>query len=253
MLRVATWNVNGIRARFDDLTAWAERDAPSIVCLQELKATAVQVPEPLTGMPAFYNQWHGGPGGYSGVSVHVRRDLAARAPRFEVPPFDEQHRIVTARLDDLLVASVYVHNGQKAIEPKLRFLDHLVAWAGERIAAGDRLLLCGDLNVAHHDRDLHPSHRTKGAVGQTAGERQRIDALLATGLVDCLRATVGDVDDVFTWWPPWRQEKQKNRGWRIDYVLASDALAPHLVSCEVLRDEGTSDHVPVVASFDVSF
>lgn len=245
---VATWNVNGIRARFADVTAWADRTLPHVFCLQEIKASPAQVPEPLTGLPMYVSHWHGAATGYSGVSVHVRRSAFAETPRFEIPPFDEENRIVAARIGDLVVASVYVHNGQKALEPKLRFLDALADWVSERHAAGDRLLLCGDLNVTRGDIDLHARHRKKGAVGQSKAERERLERVIDQGLVDALRHFHPDDDTLFTWYPPWREEKQKNRGWRIDYVLASRSLS--LKRCEILRDEGTSDHVPFLVEVD---
>lgn len=239
---VATWNVNGIRARFGEVTAWSDRVAPDVFCLQEIKAAPSQIPEPLTGLPAYVSHWHGAATGYSGVSLHVKRGAFAETPRFEHPSFDEENRIAVVRLGDLVVASVYVHNGGKALEPKLRFLEALAHWAGERQAAGDRLLLCGDLNVARTDADLHERHRKKATVGTTKGERDRLEHLIDQGLVDVLRHFHPNDDTLFTWWPPWRQEKEKNRGWRIDYVLASRAF--DLKRCEILRDEGTSDHAP---------
>jgi len=243
-LKIATWNVNGIRARFEDVTAWSDAVAPDIFCLQELKAAPSQVPEPLTGLPRYHNHWHGGAGGYSGVSLHLRRDSVGGA-RFQVPHFDEEHRIVTARIDHLVVASVYVHNGGKGIEPKIRFLEALASWVDERHAAGDQVLLCGDLNVTRTDADLHPTHHKKGGLGQSKRERAKLDAILAQGVVDCLRHFTED-NSLYTWFPPWRNEKAKNHGWRIDYVLASEALVPRLKGFEIHRDAGSSDHVPFV-------
>jgi exodeoxyribonuclease III len=238
---VATWNVNGIRARFAEVTAFSERVLPDVFCLQEIKAAPVQVPEPLTGLPRYLNHWHGAATGYSGVSLHVRRS-GLLTPSFDHPPFDEENRIAVARLGDLSIASVYVHNGAKNFDRKLVFLEALADWVAERHAAGERLLICGDLNVARSDADLHRVHRKPGAVGQSKPERERLERLIGENLVDVLRHFHPDDDTLFTWWPPWRNEKQKNRGWRIDYVLASSSLA--LKRCEILRDEGTSDHAP---------
>ena len=98
-MKIATWNVNGIRARFDDVSAWADRERPDVFCLQEIKATPSQVPEPLTGLPDYWSFWHGGPGGYSGVSVHVRRDHHPTRPAFVVPDFDMEYRVAAVELD----------------------------------------------------------------------------------------------------------------------------------------------------------
>jgi len=98
-MKVATWNVNGIRARFEDVTAWSEAEAPDVFCLQEIKAAPSQVPEPLTGLPRYHNHWHGGAGGYSGVSLHLRRDTVG-AGTIEVPDFEASLHNRLRQLED---------------------------------------------------------------------------------------------------------------------------------------------------------
>lgn len=244
-MQIATWNVNGVRARWNELVDWLRRDRPEVVCLQELKASPAQIPEPLTGLPEYRSHWHGGAGGYSGVSLHIRRDAGLPPPRFYSPAFDVENRIACAELGGLTVASVYVPNGGKDYPAKLVFLRGLAAWAGS--IAGE-LVVCGDLNVARSDRDVHPTQLESGALGQRDEERTLLEAVLAVGgLVDLGRTLAPGDDRLYTWWPPWRQLKQKNRGWRIDYVLASAPLADRAASCRVMRELGTSDHAPVVA------
>jgi exodeoxyribonuclease III len=248
-MKIATWNVNGIRARHREMTEWAAAEKPDLLCLQELKASLEQIPDPLYTLPDYFSYWHGSTGGYSGVSLHVRRDFAKERPVFEHPAFDHESRIVTVRLGPLTVASVYVPNGGKDYQAKLRFLRELGAYA-VGFAGGDRtLVLCGDLNVARSDRDVHPKERKRGAIGQRAEERELIERLLAAGLVDVGRALDPDSDELFTWWAPWRSMRERNIGWRLDYVMASAALAGRASSCRSLREVGTSDHGPVVAVF----
>lgn len=244
VMKIATWNVNGLRARFEDLKAWAAASEPDVICLQEIKATAAQVPEPLTGLPAYQSYWHGGPGGYSGVSLHVRRGFWAERLSFSSPELDMEHRIVETELGDWVFASVYVPNGNKDFAAKETFLRGLVERSRQIAAAGKKLVLSGDLNVTRSERDLHPRQRNAAAIGQTEPERALFDELLATGLTDTLRHLHPDDDTIFTWWPPWREEKQKNRGWRIDYVLVSNELASAVTETRVLQDTGTSDHAP---------
>ncbi len=111
--------------------------------------------------------------------------------------------------------------------------------------------MCGDMNVARTDMDVHPKERKPGIVGQRADERALIDRILSRGLVDVHRTLDPDNADLFTWWAPWRNLKQRNIGWRLDYVFANDALASRATSCVVQREFGTSDHGPVIAVFDV--
>ncbi|HLK35434.1 MAG TPA: exodeoxyribonuclease III [Polyangiaceae bacterium] len=248
-MRVATWNVNGIRAREAQFVDWVRQETPDVVCLQELKATPDQLGETLTLLPEYWNYWHGGPKGYSGVSIHLRKERFEARPVFAHPEFDVEFRAVEARMPDGLVAvSVYVPNGGKDYGAKMRFLEALRAYADGRRAAGDRLVVCGDLNVARTDADVHPKERKPGAIGQRPDERDLFEKVIACGLQDVARTLDPASDTMFTWWPPWRSLRQKNQGWRIDYVLASDRLKA--VECRVQADVGTSDHAPVVATLE---
>jgi exodeoxyribonuclease-3 len=113
------------------------------------------------------------------------------------------------------------------------------------------VVFCGDLNVAHREIDVHPKERKDTVIGQLPEERALFDRLLAEGLVDLGRALDPDNDQLFTWWPPWRAMRQRNIGWRIDYVLASSAVAAKAVACAAYREVGTSDHGPVVADIEI--
>jgi exodeoxyribonuclease-3 len=110
-------------------------------------------------------------------------------------------------------------------------------------------VLCGDMNVARAEIDVHPKERKPRGIGQLPEEREAFARLLDTGLTDVARHLEPDNDALFTWWPPWRNMRQRNIGWRIDYVLASASLTPAIRACTSHREIGTSDHAPVVATF----
>lgn len=245
-MKIATWNVNGLRARHAQLVDWVAREAPDVLCLQEIKATTDQIPDPLTTLAEYWNYWHGGPKGYSGVSVHVRRSFAPTRPVFSHPPFDSECRVVEAQVGDLCFTSMYVPNGGKDFEAKLAFLTALGAWTKEREALGQRMVIAGDLNVALTDADLHPSQVKADAIGQRPVERGLLRAAIDHGLVDVLRDKHPTTTDLFTWWAPWRNQREKNIGWRIDFVLASASLARSVTSCVVRKEVEGSDHAPVV-------
>src|SRR4030095_966111 len=147
-------------------------------------------------------------------------------------------------------ASVYVPNGGKDFPAKMDFLRGLRNYAAEMSAAGRRLVLCGDMNVTRTDMAAHPRERKPFVIGQRPEEREEIEGLLSHGLVDVCRALDPENDGLFTWWAPWRNMRQRNIGWRLDYVLASTALASRAVSCPVQKEIGTSDHAPVLATFE---
>jgi exodeoxyribonuclease-3 len=247
-VKIATWNVNGIRARVHEVAEWAAREKPDVICLQELKATADQIPSLLCDLPDYWCCWHGYKG-YSGVALHVRKTLAPQRPEFAHPVFDHESRIVTARIAELTVASIYVPNGNKDFAAKVSFLEALDAFAASFAAQGAPLVLCGDLNVTAAEIDVHPRERRPNAVGQRPEERALLRRILDRGLLDLGRALDPGNDRLFTWWAPWRSLRERNIGWRLDYVLASAPLAARATSCPSYRETGTSDHAPVVASF----
>jgi exodeoxyribonuclease-3 len=249
VLKIATWNVNGIRARAAQVQEWIAREQPDVFCLQEIKASPAQLAPELCDLEGYWCYWHGEKG-YSGVGLHVRKATFPERPAFSHPPFDLENRIVTAQMGALTVASVYVPNGGKDFSGKVRFLEAMGAFAGSFRATGALLIVCGDLNVARAEIDVHPKERKPRAIGQLPEERALFARLLEQGLVDVARLLHPEDDALFTWWAPWRNLRQRNIGWRIDYILASDALASCARTFESQREFGTSDHAPLVTVLD---
>jgi exodeoxyribonuclease-3 len=249
-MKIVTWNVNGIRARQAQLQELMDREQPDVLCLQEIKASLDQLPVWLCDIEGYWCYWHGGKG-YSGVGLHVRKASYPARPAFHHPEFDYEHRIVTVRLPQATVASIYVPNGGKDFPAKMRFLEAMDAFAAEYEDSGQPLVICGDLNVALTDMDVHPKERKPNIIGQRPDERALMQRILSRGLVDVHRRFEPENADLFTWWAPWRNMRQRNIGWRLDYVFASRALADRATSCVVQREVGTSDHGPVVVVFEV--
>ena len=250
MLKIATWNVNGIRARQAQLQELIEKEQPDILCVQEIKASLDQLPVWVCELEGYWCYWHGGKG-YSGVGLHVRKAPFPERPAFDHPEFDYEHRIVTARLPAFTVASLYAPNGGKDFPAKMRFLESLELFVAQHEASRQPLVLCGDFNVAPTDMDVHAKERKPNIIGQRPDERALIARIIGHDLVDVHRKMEPENADLFTWWAPWRNMRQRNIGWRLDFVLASRVLADRTVSCVVQREFGTSDHGPVIAVFDI--
>jgi len=252
-MKIATWNVNGIRARSAQLLEWLAAEKPDIVCLQEIKASLDQLTFELRDIEGYWSYWHGEKG-YSGVGLLVAKSLAGAVPMCSHPGFDFEQRIACATVPspagDVMVASVYVPNGGKDFDAKMRFLNGLESYIADANREDKPVIICGDLNVALEERDIHPKLRKPGLIGATPEERALLARIISQGLVDVHRSFERDNDNLFTWWAPWRQMKEKNIGWRIDYVLASSALAARAKSAVVQREIGSSDHGPVVVQFD---
>lgn len=250
MLKVATWNVNGIRKREAELVDFVAAERPDVLALQEIKADPDKVPSAIAALDGYHCYWHGHKG-YSGVGLLVSQRMFPARPAFSHPEFDHETRIVIAELPDWTVASIYVPNGGKDFEAKLRFLAGMERFVSDARARGRQLLLCGDLNIAREDRDVHPSLRKPNQIGRTPEEQAQFERILtAGGLTDLSRKFSPDDDRLFSWWAPWRNLREKNVGWRIDYVLASEPLSSAAISCNVQRMFGKSDHGPLIAQFE---
>jgi exodeoxyribonuclease-3 len=188
--------------------------------------------------------------GYSGVAVHVRKEWAPDRPVIVNPEFDHQTRIAVADLGALSVASVYVPNGGRDYAAKIGFLQALESYVVAARTLGRTLVVCGDLNITRTPSDVHPKERDERLICQRPEERALLERILdGGGLHDVGRELDPTNEALYTWWAPWRDLRQRNIGWRLDYVLASDGLAAHALSCSSYREIGTSDHAPVVATF----
>jgi len=247
-MKIATWNVNGIRARQAQFLEWAEREKPDVICLQELKASLAQIPDSICNLNGYWCYWHGA-GAYSGVGLHIRKETFPEQPQFTHPEFDHETRIVQARAGDTVYASVYVPNGGKDYDAKLAFMRSLGDYARSLRESGTKLIICGDMNVARTDMDVHPKERKPNIIGQRPEERELLESILSNGLVDIARKLYPGDENYFTWWAPWRNLRQRNIGWRLDYVMASEPIAERATACPSYREIGTSDHAPVVAVF----
>lgn len=250
-MKVSTWNVNGIRAREQQVAEWVAVERPDVICLQEIKASPENVPAALCSMEGYWCYWHGHKG-YSGVALHLRREFFGAAPQYVHPEFDHENRIVTVDMGSYVFASIYVPNGGKDFPAKVRFLGSLEKFVAQADGQGKKVVLCGDLNVARTAIDVHPRLRNPKQIGQTPEEQALLERVIGHHLVDLGRAFDPSNERLFTWWAPWRNMRQRNIGWRLDYVLASESLARKTTRCNVAPEFGTSDHAPVTAVFDVT-
>ncbi len=246
-MMVATWNVNGIRARGKEVSAWAAHQRPDILCLQELKASPEQITVAVCPMPGYRNFWHGAPGGYSGVSVHALESLG-EPTRLELP-FDFETRVLGLAFADFDILSVYAPNGGKDFEAKMRFWQEFASWAGPRALDAKPLIIAGDLNITRQDLDVHPDQRDPKVIGQRPDEREAFRAFLDLGFVDTTRALFPAAEHLYSWWPYWNHSRERNAGWRIDYVLTNSAGGMMPDDSVVQQAFGTSDHAPVLTLF----
>ena len=192
-----------IRARGAQVSDWLAKERPDVFCLQEIKASERSNPDvdPRLRRLRVSLAWRKGL--FRGRHAGAVRFSDAR-PDFSHPHYDYETRVVTARVADIVIASIYVPNGGKDFDAKMRFLEDLVNEAARCERDGTSLVLCGDLNVARTEIDVHPKERKPLAIGQRSEERALLERVIAHGLVDVGRAQDPDNHGLFTWWAPWR-------------------------------------------------
>ena len=252
-MKIASWNINGIRARRESLLGWLDRKKPDIVVLEELKAEEGAIPEEIAALQGYAKYWNGSTfrKGYSGVGLLLKEGGDSEY-RFEIPSLDRENRTVAVHFTNLTVIGTYVPrgDGDAHYAVKLEYLADLSVYIKGLLDEGRQVVHAGDINVAHTDLDVHHSQNKPGAVGLRVEERAAIDRHLGIGLHDIMRERFPGKKDLFTWWPYWKGARQRNLGWRIDCFYLSDGLVKDVREVGVDLDEISSDHAPVILDLD---
>jgi len=255
-LKIATWNVNSLRVRLPHLTAWLAAHPVDIIALQETKLPDADFPTAALETLGYHVAFNG-QRTYNGVATLAREPLDAYA--LEIPGFDDtQRRVLAATVGRVRVINVYVPNGQtvgsEKYAYKLRWLAGLRAWLADELREHPRAVVLGDFNIAPEDRDVHDPAAWAGSVLVSDLEREALQAIVQLGLTDTFRL-FEQPPQSFSWWDYRMAAFRRNRGLRIDHILASGALAATCRSCDIDREprksERPSDHAPVTATFDI--
>jgi len=278
-VRIATWNVNSLKARQEAVENWLVRAAPDILLIQETKLTDADAPVMAFAM-AGYDLVHHGEGRWNGVAIAARQGAvigdvvtnfgdgpvrdsgpggagAESVSEEDFDPFDEA-RMVAATVDGLRVVSLYAPNGRVVGSPfydgKLAWFGRLGRWVGEATSPGESVVIGGDLNVAPTDADVWDADAVHGGTHVSEPERAAFRALLDLGLVDAYRARHDEIGR-FSWWDYRAGMFHKNLGMRIDHLLVSAPVAARIVDAEIDREARKgppvpSDHAPLVVDLD---
>jgi len=259
-MRIATWNVNSVRTRLDQVRAWLEAEAPEVVCLQETK-----VADELFPFEAFqalgYTAAISGQKAYNGVAILSRLPLedvqVGFAPLLpqdpQAPGLGEQKRVISARVEGLRVLNLYVPNGSslgsEKYAYKLEWLACLQRYLAAQEEQGEQLVMVGDFNIALEARDIHDPGRLTGGIMASEAERQALRSALGERLVDGFRLFETGAGH-WSWWDYRSAGWEAGRGWRIDHIYLDDELCGRALGCTIhasLRGNAQpSDHAPVV-------
>lgn len=257
MLRLTTWNVNGLRASLNKgFPSFLQRSDPHVVHLQEVRALPDQLPPAWRAPEGFHATWHPAEKkGYSGVATWTRGPHEVLETGLPGEP-DPEGRVLQTRCAGMRFVNVYLPSGSSGPERqafKEAWMDRFLPMAAALAASAEPVVLTGDLNIAHTEDDIWNPVSNKETSGFLPHERAWFTRLLGTGWVDAQRAALGPGKGPYTWWSNRGAAREKDRGWRIDYVLVNAAAAPLVRAVTVDREAGitASDHAPVTVSFDV--
>ena len=245
-MKFISWNVNGLRAVFGKgfPEIIQELDA-DFVCLQETKMQAGQLEADL---PSYHTYWnYAEKKGYSGTAIYTRHEPLSVSYGIGIDHHDTEGRVITLEYTDFYLVTVYVPNSQD----DLRRLSYRMTWEDDfraylvELDKKKPVIVCGDLNVAHQEIDLKNPKSNRRNAGFTDEERGKFQELLDAGFIDTFRYFYPDQRDIYSWWSYRFRARERNSGWRIDYFVTSQRLAPQLASAKIHTEIFGSDHCPV--------
>ena len=252
MMKLISWNVNGLRACADKgfADAFKALDA-DFFCLQETKMQAGQLDLEFEGYRSYWN--YAEKKGYSGTAIYSRHEPVAVTYGLGIDEHDHEGRVITLEMPDFFLVTVYTPNSQD----DLRRLDYRMRWEDDfrnyllALDAKKPVIVCGDMNVAHEEIDLRNPKTNRRNAGFTDEERQKMTVLLGSGFTDTFRYFYPDMANQYSWWSYRFHAREKNAGWRIDYFLTSKRLDEKLVGARIHSDIFGSDHCPVELMIEV--
>ena len=251
-MKLATWNVNGLRAVLGKgFLDYVKDSAPDVLCLQETKCQPEQAAFELEGYYRYFNS--ADKKGYSGTAILTKEEPLSVTYDFGADVHRHEGRVITAEYPDFYLVCCYTPNSQD----ELKRLSYRMEWEDalrEYLCELDRVkpvVYCGDLNVAHEEIDLKNPASNRRSAGFTDEERDRFSRLLASGFTDTFRFLHPDTKGAYSWWSYRFHAREHNAGWRIDYFLVSDALRGAIRSAGIHPEITGSDHCPVSLLIDL--
>lgn len=249
-MKIMSWNVNGIRACYNKgaFFNFLNAEMPDILGLQETKISRDQLTDELMNPLGYYSVWHSAAKkGYSGVAIFTRKKPIAVTEGFGIDRYDIEGRVISADFGEFVFFSVYFPNGQMnedRLHYKLGFYHDFFAHVDALRASGRHVIIGGDYNTAHHEIDLARPNENRDTSGFLPIEREWIDRIVDRGYVDTFRYFEPGPDH-YTWWTYRAGARQRNIGWRIDYLFCDDGYVPRLKDAFILPGVLGSDHCPV--------
>ncbi len=252
MTSIISWNVNGLRA-IHKKGNWAEilKVSPDILCLQETKVEAEQLPEEVRNPAGYFSYFSHSKmrKGYSGVAIYSKQKPLKVEEGMGIPEMDQEGRLLVAYYKDFVVCNGYFPNGgggPERLKYKLEFYDHFLKFIEKLRKKGHKVIVCGDINTAHEEIDLARPKENSMNTGFLPEERAWIDELIYHGYLDIFRHLHPNTRDVYTYWDMKTGARTRNVGWRIDYFFISPDLLKSVKHATMMTNFSGSDHCPIV-------
>lgn len=249
-MKIISYNLNGIRSAISKgLLTWLEQESPDVFCVQETKAQADQIDTLAFAELGYHTFAHSAEKkGYSGVAIFSKREPDRVVAGMGVPVFDAEGRVLRADFADLTVVCVYVPSGttgdiRQAF--KMQFLDAFLNYLNTLRQTRENIIVCGDYNICHKPIDINHPERQVGVSGFLPEEREWLDQLEASGMIDSFRL-FDTSPERYSWWSYRFRARERNAGWRIDYHWVSQPLRSRIAGADILTDAQHSDHCPVM-------
>lgn len=254
MVKIITYNVNGIRAAVGKgLVEWIESAAPDIVCLQETKAQPEQIPVMEFEMIGYKTYAYSAKKkGYSGVAILTKKEPSHVEYGMGIPKYDDEGRFLRADYGDISVVSVYHPSGSSGDHRqdfKMIWLEDFQNYVQELRKTRPKLIICGDYNICHQPIDIHDPKGNAKSSGFLPEEREWMSVFLNTGFIDSFRY-LNKEPHQYTWWSFRANARANNKGWRIDYNMVSENLKDKITRVAILPMAKHSDHCPVLLEMD---
>ena len=254
-MRITTWNVNGLRAALrKGFAEILDQVAPDILLLQEVRALPEQLPAEWANPDGWHVHWHPAEKkGYSGTAIWSRQPMEILGTGLDGD--DPEGRVVRALIDGVEVASVYLPSGSSSEERqqvKDVWLDNFAPWSNAFLRKRRPVIMGGDFNIAHTERDIFYAKSNENTSGFLPHEREWMGELFDTGWRDFVRQHYGEIQGPYSWWSNRGRARELDRGWRIDYLLGNAAAAKRFQAADICRDGGltVSDHAPVTIDLE---
>lgn len=252
MIKLISWNVNGLRAccdkGFRDIFTQLDAD---FFCLQETKMQEGQLDLSFEGYTSYWN--YAEKKGYSGTAIFTKPQPLHVTYGLGIDEHDHEGRVITLEMEKFFLVTVYTPNSQDG----LKRLDYRMTWDDDfraylqKLDQSKPVLVCGDLNVAHKEIDLKNPKTNRMNAGFTDQEREKFQLLLDAGFIDTFRYFYPEQTNIYSWWSYRFKAREKNAGWRIDYFLASASLADKLKEAKIHTEIFGSDHCPVEVTVEI--